>query len=331
MITVFLAMLFAGIAMSAFFSGSETGFYRASRTRLVLDAMEGQGVSRRLLFLVNHPTLFVATALVGNNVANYLASLAIVLVTRELVGPSFATEMAASLIVAPFIFVYGELLPKNLFYQAPNALLRRSGQLFTAFSILFAPLSAVLWLLGQVVEKLIGQSPVKVRLALAKKELGDVLLEGQHAGILHPTQLEMTQGFFDVATRPVTDWMELLDDIDLIDDSWSRDDALKRIRDLGQNRAAVGNPRSKLPTGYVSAVELCISQNVSGLSGLIQPLVELRSDCLHGEAILTLQANHSEMAGVVDDKGQLIGLISREALLGPLLSGTLESLLDNHA
>ena len=53
MITVGIILLVIGIGLSAFFSGSETGFYRASRLRIVMDAMQGDKVSKRLLFL--HP------------------------------------------------------------------------------------------------------------------------------------------------------------------------------------------------------------------------------------------------------------------------------------
>src|SRR5271166_3115552 len=79
MIWIALGLGILGLFLSAFFSGSETGFYRATRLRLVLDAMAGDRIARGLLFLTNHPALFVATALVGNSVANYLISLAAVI------------------------------------------------------------------------------------------------------------------------------------------------------------------------------------------------------------------------------------------------------------
>ena len=84
MIWIALGMAALGLFLSAFFSGSETGFYRVTRMRLVLDAMGGDRTARGLLWLTNHPSMFIATALVGNNLANYLTSLAIVLGTQAL-------------------------------------------------------------------------------------------------------------------------------------------------------------------------------------------------------------------------------------------------------
>ncbi len=122
-----LGLGMCGLFLSAFFSGSETGFYRATRLRLVLDAMGGDRIARGLLFLTNHPALFVATALVGNSAANSLISLAAVIAMGRLFPHPEAAEIMATIALAPIVLVYGELLPKNLFLQAPNRLLRRGG------------------------------------------------------------------------------------------------------------------------------------------------------------------------------------------------------------
>ena len=59
-------LFFGGLLLSAFFSGSETGFYRVPRVRLLIDALGGDKKARGLLWMTNHPWLFVATTLVGN-------------------------------------------------------------------------------------------------------------------------------------------------------------------------------------------------------------------------------------------------------------------------
>ena len=134
--------LLVGVLLSAFFSGSETGFYRINRVRLVLDSRSGDLIARFLLYMTNNPSLFVATTLIGNNLANYVTSLAIVLATRAMIGESHGlAEMIAPLAAAPFVFVYGELLPKNMFYLAPNRLLRLAGPIFLVFVVAFAPIA----------------------------------------------------------------------------------------------------------------------------------------------------------------------------------------------
>lgn len=322
--TLGLILLIVGMTLSAFFSGSETGFYRASRTRLVLDALEGDRTCRRLLYLVNRPTLFVATALVGNNVANYLVSLSVVLLTKAIVGAGSGIEMAASILVTPAVFVYGELLPKNLFFQAPNRLLRSVAPVFMAFAILFAPVSAVLWWLGQILEKMVGQSPTRVRLNLAKEELGDVLVEGHEAGIFHPAQLELSRSFFEVATLPVTQWMEPLRRHPALASDIDRKQALRLLRARGFNTLAIRETNTGRFSGYVNAIELALgdSKNAS-IDELVQALPEVGSSMLFGEAIMLLFTTKAEMAVVVDENNRQLGIVRKATLVASLLSNRL--------
>ena len=153
MIFLVLALFIVGVFLSGFFSGSETGFYRASRIRFLMDGLDGDTVSRRMLWLFNNPTLFVATTLVGNNVANYLVSLAIVLAVKlAFTSDSSTAEIVAPIVLSPFLFVYGELLPKSIYFISPNQLLRTSSPLFLLFTILFAPVAAILWCLARLLE-----------------------------------------------------------------------------------------------------------------------------------------------------------------------------------
>ena len=147
--TLAVLLLIVGLALSAFFSGSETGFYRVTRVRLVLDALSGDRIARFLLALTNHSAMFVATTLIGNNVANYLTSLAVVMLTQQVVtGDNSMVELAATVLFSPLVFVYGEPLPKNLYYNAPNRLLRLGGPVLLIFTFVFLPVSLILWGLG---------------------------------------------------------------------------------------------------------------------------------------------------------------------------------------
>src|SRR6056300_1297885 len=72
-----MLLFLVGLRLSAFFSGVETGFYRISVLRLNIDSQAGDKVASRLLWFIQNPSRFVATCLVGNNVANYVTTLAV--------------------------------------------------------------------------------------------------------------------------------------------------------------------------------------------------------------------------------------------------------------
>ena len=324
-LAVSIIMLLCGVFLSAFFSGSETGFYRASRVRVVIAGLDGDRISQYLIKLINNPTLFVATTLIGNNFANYLTSLSIVLITQQATMSS-AAEMLAPILLSPLLFVYGELLPKNLYYRAPNFLLRASAPLFLFFTVLFYPVAALLWGMGRLLERFLGQSPEKIRLTLARKELQQVLEEGLEAGILHPTQRLLGQSFFLVASKPVGDICTPISRIHSISIDSTTQQALKfarqkRIADIPLFRGS----RTNL-VGYVRTVELMINKDVGSPADLVRKFNLVKSTDLFGETILQIQSSRETLVQVVNDAHKTIGLLSVDQLTDPLLDGPLGSL-----
>jgi CBS domain containing-hemolysin-like protein len=324
-----LALLFtAGIFLSAFFSGSETGLYRATKVRLALDALGGDRVSRSLLWLTNNPTLFVATSLIGNNIANYVTSLAIVLGTRQLgVDSSHLAELLAPIIFAPVVFVYGELLPKHLFYVAPNRLLRFGGPLFLLCVVggplfllcvvLFAPVSAVLWTLGRFLQWIVGEAPEFVRSRLAREELQRILVEGHEAGVLRPAQRQLAQGMFAVANDPVFRFCVPVGRTTSVPRTASRTEVLRIARRQRTPVVIVLAERSRRLVGYVRIVDIHLSGKEWGQS--LRPLLRIHYTDSHIATLTRMQTEREPIAEVFDDQGATLGIVSIQKLVQPLL------------
>ena len=74
--------------------------------------------------------------------ANYLVTLAVgIAAARAGMSGGAAVEVISTLIIAPFVFTFGELIPKNLYYRAPLQLLRKNARWFFLFHRLFTPIS----------------------------------------------------------------------------------------------------------------------------------------------------------------------------------------------
>ncbi len=312
--TLALILLVVGILLSAFFSGSETGFYRVSRVRLVLDARSGSRVARRLLWLSNNPSWFVATTLVGNNLANYLTTLAIViLVARFMAVESYAAEITASLLFAPLLFVYGELLPKNLYFHAPNLLLRRGGGLFLLFMVLFSPVACLLWVLGRVLQWLVGEAPEHARLSLARKELQQVFQQGQEAGVLHPAQQSLAQNLFSVASHPVLRDCTPVARVVSIRKGVSKSEALRLARRQRLFAIPVSAANGRELIGYVRVVDLYLdpADHVTE----VRPLLEIHQSETFSATLMQLQSKQEPLARVVDDDRKTVGILNASRLV----------------
>ncbi len=327
MIYYVIAMFAVGVFLSGFFSGSETGFYRASRVRFVMDGLDGDRISRTMLWLFNNPTMFVATTLTGNNVANYLVSLATVLAANILFASAVTTaEIIAPIAVAPALFVYGELLPKNVYFMAPDRMLRRSAPLILFFTVLFAPVAAVLWSLARLLEKMLGQSPEKIRFVLARRELQNVLQEGQEAGILHPSQRLLSQTFFLEASRTVQHFCTPMTRVHALPLGTTAGRALRFARRYRLSEVPFYQTSRSHLVGYVRTVDLLMQSNQNQPIRETHPFEKLPYSELFGEALLRMQTNRETLAIVVGEQEKPVGLLSIDQLTDPLLKGPLGSL-----
>lgn len=321
MIWVSLGLAAVGLVLSAFFSGSETGFYRVARVRLVLDALGGDLVARGLLWLTNHPSLFVATTLVGNNLANYLVSAAIVTGTQAVFhGESYLAELIAPILFAPLLFVYGELLPKNLFLHAPNRLLRRGGLFFLICVPLFFPISWLLWGFNKILAKSLGESSELVRLVLARRELQRVLEEAHEAGILRPAQRQLAQGIFSAANQPISRYATRLRDLPRARTDMSKQEVLRMARRYRIPAVAMeeNSPERRL-IGYLRVIDLGL--DTADEVGPMRPLLEIPHDTKHVAALIRMQSAQADLARVVDAERNTVGILTLRSLREPLLRG----------
>ena len=307
-------LIFAwGRMLSAFFSGSETGLYRVSRTRLVLDALGGSRAARGLVWLLNHPAIFVATTLVGNNVANYLTSFAIVMAVSTGFGASTTAELLGPMLMTPVVFVFGELLPKHLFYQAPYRLLRATRPFLLTATVLFLPISAFLSLLGNVLRLITGQTPFHLRLAMARSELDQVLRAGHEAGILAAGQRVLAQGLFEIGSEPAVKFGVLPDRLAIVDTPVDPTEARYRARRC--NHPIVLVRKGGRITGYLRYAELCVREP----DLKVRPVIRGSTSDRHLKVLLRLYDAGSDVAVLFGEHGEARCVVTRRQLLFPLI------------
>ncbi|MEO9595006.1 CNNM domain-containing protein [Rhodopirellula bahusiensis] len=302
-----------GLMLSAFFSGSETGLYRVSRTRLVLDGLSGSFAGRGLVWMINHPAIFVATTLVGNNLANYLTSLAIVMFVGALIGGGEAIELAATVMMTPVVFVFGELLPKHLFYQAPYRLLRGTRWLLMIATIVFAPISLLLSLLGNALQKLTGETPFRLRLSMARGDLDQVLQAGQDAGILAVGQRNLAQNVFDVGNGPAVQFGVRPERLAVVDSPVDLELARRQAR--RQNHPLILVRRKGRIIGFYRYADLVHQEELPAPLPIVRGALTDR----HLGVLLRLYDAHSDVAVLYEPSGKIGSVVTRRQLLQPLL------------
>lgn len=314
MILFYASLLFLfGLVLSAFFSGSETGLYRVSRTRLVLDGLSGSRSAQAMIWLLNRPTIFIATALVGNNLANFLTSFAIVFAIGKLYGDSSVAELVGPILMTPIVFVFGELLPKHWFFLAPYRLLNLVRPMLLFATILFLPVSLLLALLSVALRAVTGQTPFRVRLAMARGELAQVLRAGEEAGILQAGQRSLAGRLFDVGNELALSFAVPLDRFATV--QLPIDNGTTVAGALRKNHPIVLVRREDRIVGYVRYSELATREGQVEVRSVIRVSLTDR----HLTTLLGLYDEASEVALLCDENDDAKSVVTRRQLLQPMV------------
>lgn len=312
-----LLLLVGGIALSAFFSGSETGFYRVTRVRLVMDAKSRGWVSQALLWLTDRASVVVATVLIGNNIANYLVSLGLLLAGQVLLaGWDEQFQTFFPVLMTPFLFIYGELLPKYLFYQVPYRLLRATAPFMLLCTLLLLPVSLVVLAIEGLWNRLSGSSVGRVAVTLERQDLQRALLEGQEAGVVRPIQRKIAQNLFTFGQRPVRQFALPMRALPLVESTTSGEEVLRRAERM--NQQLVGIVQGTRLTGCYLVADLLLVPE--GGRPPILPVCEVLGTQSSIHVLTRMQGMQCLLASVVDDTGRTIGVVSRERLSALLLS-----------
>lgn len=302
-----------GLTLSAFFSGTETGLYRVSRTRLVLDGLSGSWAGRGLVWLLNHPAIFVATTLVGNNLANYMTSFAIVMFVGVATGGGAGVELGVTVLMTPVVFVCGELLPKYLFFQAPYRLLMATRWLLFVATVLFSPVAGLLAFLGNFLQAMTGQTPFQVNLTMARGDLNRVLQDGHDAGILTNSQRSLAQNIFEIGNQAAIQFGVRPDRLAVVDMPVDLTTARHQAR--RSNHPIILVRRRGRIVGFHRFADLV------GKVEVPEPMPVIRASLndRHLGVLLRLYDANSDVAVLYDVSGKLAGVVTRRQLVQPLM------------
>ncbi len=139
-LVIILAMIF-----SAFFSGMEIAFIASNKLRIELDKKQGAFGSQVIQFFTGNPGQYIATMLIGNNIALVIYGLffsrLLSPLLMPLIGSDLAVLMLNTVISTALILLMGEFLPKTIFVISPNFFLQLLSIPAMFFFVIFYPVS----------------------------------------------------------------------------------------------------------------------------------------------------------------------------------------------
>ncbi|MHC4093075.1 MAG: CNNM domain-containing protein [Planctomycetota bacterium] len=290
------------VAASAFFSGTETGIYCVNRLRLRLSSDRGEPRAVRLQRLLEDEQGALATTLLGTNLANYLTTVSLaLLLTRQIRLSEHQVEVYTTLIVTPLLFVFGEVLPKNLFQRDADRLLYSVAAMLVAAKRVFAPL---VWALTMLSTRLLAAFATSEHRTAGPDD-------GDHAG----RHGEFVDRVLNLPSTPVRAVMIPRDQVISLSADADRQEFLRTARRHAHSRLPVYRRHSGQIMGVVDVHALLADEMWDRVDQRVQPTERLDPDEPVASAILQVQRSGLPMAIVARQQGPLMGIVTLKDLL----------------
>jgi len=307
------------VALSAFFSSTETALMSINRYRLRHRAREGSTGARAAENLLAQPDRLIGLILVCNNFVNSAAAAIVTVICLSLGGEAFAAIGVSVFTVV--LIIFGEVAPKTFGALYPERLALPAALIY---QVLLKVLYPVVWttnLLANGVLRLAGVSREKASTtSLSREELRTVVAEASTV-IPHRHQ-RMLMSILDLERIHVEDIMVPRSEIAGIDvtDEW--EDILDQLRDSRHTRIPVydGSLDELVGILHMKKVARLMARDEFDREQLValararEPYYVPEGTSLNTQ-LLNFQRQRRRVAFVVDEYGDVQGLVTLEDLL----------------
>ncbi|MEE9342454.1 MAG: HlyC/CorC family transporter [Gammaproteobacteria bacterium] len=326
---LFAALIFL-VFLSAFFSGSETGLMTLNRYRLKHLAQKKHRGAVRASKLLERPDRLIGLILLGNNLANILASSITTIIALRLSGEAGIAIGAGLLTLV--ILIFAEVTPKTLAALHPERIAFPAAFVYTPLLWVLYPLVFVVNLIANNILKLFGVSQESSNgSALSQEELRTVVLE---AGAIIPKRHQsMLLNILDLEKITVEDIMIPRNEISGIDldDDWNQIE--QQLVNSRYTRLPVYRGAINQIVGFVHLRRLLrfLTHNELNKEKFIDAIREpvfIPEYTPLSQQLLNFQRSHRRVGLVVDEYGDIQGLATLEDILEEVVG---EFLIDTHA
>jgi CBS domain containing-hemolysin-like protein len=311
----------------------EIAYVSANKIHIELEKKQGDFLGQILAKLTAKPSKYIATMLIGNNIALVIYGLKMgdVLVkwfqsmlpndsvTLEylLVDLQLLTQTVISTIV---ILITAEFLPKVFFQIYANTLLKVLAFPMYIFYVVFSLVSDfVIWLSDIILKYVFKTKGEDVALAMTKVELGNYISEQMESVDDHEevdSEIQIFQNaleFSDVKAREV---MIPRTEITAVDLNESIENLTQLFIDTGRTKIIVYKDNIDDILGYVHAFELF--KKPKSIGSIIIPVSFVPETILIKDVLNILIKKSRSMTVVIDEYGGTSGIMTVEDIIEEL-------------
>ncbi len=309
------------IFVSAFFSGSETGLTTSSRARL--NEMEKRGSKRAatVLKLTAAPERLIGSLLLGNTLANVMASALATEALAKLASGYGALIVSAGLTV--IILIFAEVMPKTYAIAYPDRVALAVAPIMRLIAAILGPVVMVVEYIVKKTLMLFGVDTSNVEGILsAHDELRGAIDLHHKEGTFIKKDRDMLGGILDLKDLEVVDIMVHRTKMKMIDSSDSITSIIQQVFKSGNTRLPVwrDNPDNIIGILHAKNLFAAIQENDGDstkvkLEDILSPPWFVPDTRPLTDQLNAFLRRKTHFAIVVDEYGEVQGLITLEDII----------------
>jgi Mg2+/Co2+ transporter CorB len=308
------------LVCSAFFSGSETAMMAINRHRLNHLVRKGNKSAKLTSQLLGKIDKLLGSILLGNTLLNVAAATLTEFIILRLYGHNELAMLIGTLLITLMLLVFSEILPKIIAASYPERVALPASFLLTPLITLFHPVvsvasaivKAVLWLMRIKIQT--DQSKQKVTL----EELRGMVLEAEH--FMPRQHQKMLLNLVDLERITVNHVMIPRNQIESLNINADRETLHEQIITCHHTLLPVfeNTPGNIIGILHIKRVPALLQDqhlDPAQLKEVLQEPYFIPSDTPLLQQLQQFQQRHTRLGLVVDEYGELLGLVTLENIL----------------
>ncbi len=319
----YLPWIFATIILSAFFSGMEIAFVSSNKLRIEIDKKRGYLVSSLLSVFTKHPSHYIATMLIGNNVSLVIYGLAMAGLLNPYLEQYFSNDgailTAKTILSTLVILIFSEFLPKTIFRVNPNRVLRAFSLPVMFFYLIFYPVTRFSTAISSLVLRIffgIKSKDLDNEMAFDRFDLNDLIGEMNNENEVQQDleqDVKIFRNVLDFSTIRLKECIVPRNEIVAVDVEEDIDVVIRKFNETGYSRLLVYFETIDNIIGYVHTIDMF--KKPTGLKNIVHKLPIVPETMPANKLLATFTAQSKSIALVVDEFGGTAGIVTLEDII----------------
>lgn len=313
-----LGAIFFLIIASGFFSGSETGLTAASRAKIHTLKKQGDKNAALVEKLRRRKDRLIGTILLGNNAVNIMASAIATSVAIRYYGDDAVIYVTVTMTM--LILIFAEVLPKTYAFHNAEQVSLKTAPIMVVLVKILAPVTAAVQAGVNVI--LHGVGGKKTTETMSVDELRGTIDLHHHEGRVIKRDRDMLGSILDLSETEVNEVMVHRKNITSINVELPPGEIIAQVLDNTHTRIPLWKDKPENIVGILHVKALLTTlrsyegdiNDINILSIASEPWFIPDTTTLNNQ-LFRFRQRRNHMAVVVDEYGDLVGLITLEDIL----------------